>query len=87
MPLSDYPELGFGTQFPQKDLAFHLTDHNAIENFGKAPVFSMSPPVIHFGGFTTGDEQRQSLSIVNCSKNSLRMVILPPESNYFKVAE
>ena len=86
MPLSDYPELGFGAPSLQKDTSLQLTDLTAVENLGKDPVFSMSPSIIHYGGFTLGNEQRQSLSIVNCSAKSARMLILPPESPYFRVA-
>jgi hypothetical protein len=85
MPLTDYPELGFGAPSPQKDTSFRLTDLTAVENIGKDPVFSMSPSIIHYGGFTLGNEQRQSLSIVNCSSKSARMLILPPESSFFRV--
>ncbi len=85
MPLSDYPDLGFGESFPEKDPAFVLMDTSSFENFGKEPVFSMSPSIVHFGGFVVGKDQHQTLSVVNCSPNSIRMLILPTETPFFKV--
>jgi hypothetical protein len=85
MPLSDYPDLGFGSQELEKKPQFHLPDTAALENFGKKPVFSMSPSVVHFGGFKLGADLRHNVSIVNVSPNSRRMLILLPESKYFKV--
>ena len=85
MPLTDYPDLGFGAPEADKQPQLHLADTSSLDNFGKAPVFSMSPSVVHFGGFKVGKDLRQSMSVVNCSPNSIRMLIMPPESSFFKV--
>jgi hypothetical protein len=91
MPLPpEYADLAEGLllQSVDKYPSFHVFDNLAVENLGKSHVFSMSPSVIHFGGFTTGDEQRQTLSIVNISSTSRRMVIISPEPNgVFQVPE
>lgn len=85
MPLTDYPDLGFGVPEADKKPELHLVDTSSLDNFGKAPVFSMSPSVVHFGGFKLGADLRHFVSIVNCSPNSLRMLIMPPESDFYKV--
>lgn len=85
MPLTDYPDLGFGIADRDKKPQLQLVDTMSLDNFGKAPVFSMSPSVVHFGGFKIGEDLEQSLSVVNCSPNSIRMLISPPESAFFTV--
>jgi hypothetical protein len=91
MPLPpEYADLAEGLllQSVDKYPSFHVFDNLAVENLGKDHVFSMSPSVVHFGGFTTGDEQRQTISIVNISSTSRRMVIISPELNsVFQVRE
>ena len=85
MPLSDYPDLGFGPPTADMKPQLHLADTSSLDNFGKAPVFSMSPSVVHFGGFKIGADLQHPVSVVNCSPNSIRMLIMPPESTFFKV--
>ena len=85
MPLTDYPDLGFGTVEADRHPQLHLMDTAPLENFGKDPIMSMSPTIVHFGGFKLGANMRHTVSLVNCSPTSIRMLILPPESAFFKV--
>jgi hypothetical protein len=53
-----------------------------LDNNGKVVV---KPSVLHFGGLKIHEEHSQTFRIINVSDTSIRVVVLPPETKYFKI--
>ena len=48
-------------------------------------IVQARPAVVHFGGFTVGETQRQVLQIANISTEVQRMHIIPPQTEFFSI--
>lgn len=47
--------------------------------------FSVRPAIVHFGGYDVKSVHRTTVRVTNTTSHSKRIVILPPNTPFFKV--
>lgn len=85
----DYPDLGFGK--PEDDevdvhapkVFFQPVDSVEMK-VGRSTNLVSDPTVVHFGGFVVNEEVTQVISVINISRDSQRISILPPATPFYK---
>lgn len=62
-----------------------ILEKETFEKLHRNEVIETRPHILHFGGFQVHKEHTQLLRIVNISPSSLRVSILGPETQWFKI--
>eukprot|EP00929_Paragymnodinium_shiwhaense_P009241 TRINITY_DN113334_c0_g1_i1.p1 TRINITY_DN113334_c0_g1~~TRINITY_DN113334_c0_g1_i1.p1 ORF type:complete len:865 (+),score=215.13 TRINITY_DN113334_c0_g1_i1:200-2794(+) len=60
-------------------------EKNVFEQLQRNDIVEARPQIVHFGGFEIHKQHTQRLRIINISPTSLRVTILGPESQYFRI--
>ena len=61
---------------------------NSIDNYHKTGtngIFEVYPPIVKIAGFEINKKQRIKVQIINKSKFSQRITLIPPTSPFFKI--
>ncbi|XP_033097701.1 cilia- and flagella-associated protein 221-like [Anneissia japonica] len=71
--------------YKSKPVPNHLLDTKIFHNVAQNEVIQARPASIHYAGFEPGKLHKMKLTIANVSTEVVKMHIIPPTTQYFKV--
>ncbi|CAK9069160.1 unnamed protein product [Durusdinium trenchii] len=86
MQSAGYPDQEDPSEATLRKLGRHpLLEKETFEKLQRNDVVETRPHILHFGGFQIHKEHTQLLKLVNISPSSLRVSIIGPATQWFKI--